>query len=175
MNKQNIVEKYNISQPKFDEILDDLNISQDTILFSDDQVALFERIFHLARQQKKGYKKAISIVLNQSANSLEHSEPSSVLDPKLTDFFHQKSATFAEQMIDETPHLSMNSGRLLVKSLLILFGNGSMRLEILKSLNANLTLSFMEMTSLMLLFCRGSRLRCQRVPPPILNGFLSRA
>lgn len=59
MNKQNIVEKYNISQPKFDEILDDLNISQDTILFSDDQVALFERIFHLARQQKKGYKKAI--------------------------------------------------------------------------------------------------------------------
>ncbi|ACB01038.1 MULTISPECIES: hypothetical protein [Cyanophyceae] len=118
MNKQNIVEKYNISQPKFDEILDDLNISQDTILFSDDQVALFERIFHLARQQKKGYKKAISIVLNQSANSLEHSEPSSVLDPKLTDFFHQKSATFAEQMIDETPHL-LNEQRAAARKIIV--------------------------------------------------------
>ncbi|WP_030008094.1 hypothetical protein [Picosynechococcus sp. NKBG042902] len=103
MNKQNIIEKYNITDAKFYEILDGLDIPQDTIHFSDRQMSLFEQVLHLARQQKKSYKQAIAIVLNQSTDSPEFAEASPVLEPELTDFLQQKSTTFAEQIIRETP------------------------------------------------------------------------
>ena len=103
MNKQNIIEKYNITDAKFYEILDGLDIQQDTIHFSDRQMSLFEQVLHLARQQKKSYKQAIAIVLNQSTDSPEFAEASPVLEPELTDFLQQKSTTFAEQIIQETP------------------------------------------------------------------------
>lgn len=100
MNKQNIIEKYNISDAKFYEILDGLDISRDTTLFSDVHISLFERVLHLARQQKKSYKQAIALVRQQS--NLPQDE---ILAPELTDFLREKSQLFADQILEDAPHI----------------------------------------------------------------------
>ncbi|MBV5261989.1 hypothetical protein FLX56_26670 [Synechococcus moorigangaii CMS01] len=105
MNKQNIIEKYNISDAKFLEILDGLNISQDTTLFSDEQISLFERVLHLARQQKKSYKQAIAVVTNQPLDSSIAPEQSTALSLEVNNLLQERSTTFAEHILDESPYI----------------------------------------------------------------------
>lgn len=105
MNKQNIIEKYNISDAKFHEILDGLNISQDTTLFSDEQISLFERVLHLARQQKKSYKQAIAIVTNQPLDSSIVPEQSTPLAPEVNNLLQERSTTFAEHLLEQSPDI----------------------------------------------------------------------
>lgn len=105
MNKQNIIKKYNVSDAKFYEILDGLGISQDTTHFSDEHISLFERVLHLARQQKKSYKQAISIVTNQPLDSSIIPEQSTALAPEVNNLLQERSTAFAERILEESPDI----------------------------------------------------------------------
>ncbi|WP_024546997.1 hypothetical protein [Picosynechococcus sp. NKBG15041c] len=96
MNKQDIISQYKTSMAKLNEVLRALAIDPNTEVFTPEQTALLEQVWHFVRQENKTYKQAISLVTHQSIESV-------VLEPKVTDFLKRESTTYADQVIEETP------------------------------------------------------------------------
>lgn len=105
MNKHDLVEQYTTSITKLNEVLRALAIDVDTAEFSPEQVARLDQIWRLVRQEGKTYQEAISIVTNQPIDSSVIPQEITALDPKVTNLLQEKSTTFAEHILEQSPDL----------------------------------------------------------------------
>lgn len=108
MDKQTLVSRYATSTAKVNKILKALGFDHNAVDFLPEQIDIFDQVWQLMDKDNLSCKEALDVLhyqtpTVQALDSANLSEPTLALEPELTDFLQQKSTTFAEQIIRETP------------------------------------------------------------------------